>query len=153
METRLQLQQPLVDRVNVIDVLSMLFNANLQPSTPISSLRATINAMLAGSERKSIPETRRLRSATFVGECWKSPELFPGLKYSFFRSLQVPFGFASVNLTVGTINLEVDISAESLPNDFSTSVFGKPTELSELLNRNKARLPKDPNWRVWTWIS
>ncbi len=154
LETRLQLQQqPQVDRVNVIDVLSMLFNAKLTPSTPISRLRAQVNGILAGSERKSITVSRDLRIGTLAGECWKSPELFPGLKYSFFRSPQVHFGFASVILDVGTIriNLEVDSNAESLASDFSSSAFGKPTELSELLNRNRDRLPTDPNWRVWSW--
>ena len=130
----------------------MLFNANLKPPTPISRLRADISGLMAGSNRTSTPETRQLRIGRTVGECWKSPQLL-GLNYSFFRSPQVPFGFASVNLTaVGiTINLEVDSRADSQPVDFSMSVFGTPTELLELLNRNQARLPTDPNWRVWTW--
>jgi hypothetical protein len=154
LETRLQLQQqPQVDRVNVIDVLSMLFNADLTPRTPISKLRAEINGILAGSNRQSIPETRNLRIGPIAGECSKSPEEIPGLSYSFFRSPQVPFGFASVKLKFGviTIDLEVDTKDESLPNDFSASVFGTPTKLSELEKQNRARLPTDPNWRVWTW--
>ncbi len=82
----------------------------------------------------------------------------PGLKlldlnYAFFRSPQIPFGFASVNLkAVGiTINLEVDSRADAQPADFSMSDFGTPAELTELVNRNRKRLPTDPNWRVWTW--
>ncbi len=156
-ELRLQLQQQLqVDRVGVNDALSSLFNAELRPKTPISGLRAIINGILAGKERESVPETRSLRNTTYVGECWKFPD-HPApnslLNYSFFRSPQVPFGFVSVNLTAGgiNINLEVDRVAVAEKPGFSDSIFPKSTELLEALNRNMARLPTDPNWRVWAW--
>ncbi len=70
-----------------------------------------------------------------------------------FAARQIPFGFASVNLkAVGiTIDLEVDSRGDAQPADFSMSDFGTPAELTELVNRNRKRLPTDPNWRVWTW--
>ncbi len=150
---RLQMQQqPETDRVNTIDILSMLFNADLKPPTPISRLRARISGVLAGTNRASIPEIRQIRIGRTIGDCWISPKL-PGLHYTFFRSLDVPFGFAFVNLTAQgiTINLEVDSKGDSLARDFSTSVFGTTAELLELSERNMARMPKSPNWRVWTW--
>lgn len=153
LDIRLQLQQrPRFDRLTAVDALSMLFNAEMRPLTPISKLRATISGLLAGSNRTSIAETRDLRIGKVVGECWKSPEL-PGLNYSFFRSQQVPFGFASVTLTAGVISieLEADNGTDSPLDEYSSSLFGNPAQLSELAVRNSARLPSDPNWRVWAW--
>ncbi len=75
LDARLQLQQQIrSDRVNLIDGLSMLFNANLKPATPISRLRAIISGSVAGLDRTSTPEVRQLRIGRIEGECWKSPQ-------------------------------------------------------------------------------
>ena len=88
----------------------MLFDADLTPSTRITKLRGNILKELAGMNRIPIRETRFLRAGKISGECWKSPLSLPTLDYSFFRSEQIPFGFAAVRLIRSgvTINLEVD---------------------------------------------
>ncbi|MDX1929554.1 MAG: serine/threonine-protein kinase [Pirellulaceae bacterium] len=156
LDLRLPLRQQLqTDRVNLIDALSMLFNAKMSPSTPITKLRTLISGDLAGLDREFITLTKDLRIGTITGECWMSPELAKnlGLTYSFFRSRQVPFGFAAVNLTAGgiTINLDVDYANDALADPYSSSIFGAPAQLIEAARLSKARLPTDPNWRVWTW--
>ncbi len=145
-------QQPQVDRVNIIDVLSMLFDANLQPSTPISNLRAFVSASLAGSKRQSVPHTMQMRNETIAGERWMSDPI-PTLNYTIFKSPQVPFGFAYVKFNVGTItiNLEMVSKSDSVPVDYATTAFGNPTELLRSFNKNIASLPAHPNLRVWTW--
>ena len=144
-----------MDRVNLVDTLSMLFNAKMSPSTPITKLRTLISGDLAGIDREFIPITQDLRIGKIAGECWKSPEKAKllGLSYSFFRSRQIPFGFAAVDLTAGgiTIKLEADSRPDSLTDPYSSSLFGTPAELSEAYRLNTARYPTDPNWRVWTW--
>ena len=97
---RLQLQhKPDWKRIGVIDVLSMLFNADLKPRTSISSLRAEMAGKLAGMSRTAKPASFRHKSGQILNyERWEPPIYLPQFNYSFLRSSQIPFGFVTVTL-------------------------------------------------------
>jgi hypothetical protein len=154
---RLQLQRkPEWKRIGVIDVLSMMFNADLKPSTSISSLRAKIAGNWPGMSRVAKSETLRHKSGQILAcERWEPPIFIPQMNYSFLRSSQVPFGFVSVTLNRDelSIGLEMDKHRRLLPYDVATSAFGTKDQLNALLQSNGIRLKPvaNSNWRVWTW--
>ena len=154
---RLQLQhKPDWNRIGVIDVLSMLFNADLKPRTSISSLRAEMAGKLAGMSRTAKPESFRHKSGQILNcERWEPPIYLPQFNYSFLRSSQIPFGFVTVTLNRDelSIGLDMDKHRSLLPTDVAASAFGTMDQLNARLQSNQNRLKPIPNsnWRVWTW--
>ncbi len=159
LDGRLQLNpKPNFDRIGSVDVLSMLFAADLKPLTNIGLLRAEIGGMLSGKSRNETKEILTLKTGEqLICQRFESPWKIPGLDYSFLRNSQIPFGFVDVRLDVnfgGTrvaIELSHGLRKGPLPADFSNSAFGTPGQLNELLKNNLLKLQIVPNHRVWTW--
>ncbi len=142
------------DRIGIVDVLSLLFAAELKPRSGIGRLRATIGGLLANISRQPLAITRTLKTGEVLHcERWVPPIKLPGLNYEIDRNAQIPFGFVSVTLNVSDINIRLALENQrgELPTDFSSSVFGTNENLAEIIERSKTRLQTKPNWRVWTW--
>jgi serine/threonine protein kinase len=152
---RLQLQQkPEWNRIGVVDVMSMLFNAKLKPRTSISTLREVFAEIAPGLSRNVTPESVPHKSGEQLDcERWEPNRSTPQLNYSFLRSSQVPFGFVAVTLNRGDLSIGLEmVNHRSLSKeDLSQSAFGSKAQLSVLLANTQERLQPVPNWRVWTW--
>lgn len=142
------------DRIGIVDVLAMLFDADLQPKSTIGTLRARLAGILAGADRTCIVEKRKNTKLGFI-ECdvWRPP-ILSLVQYEFFRNADVPFGFVAVSLQVP---LTVDIGLEAYyhgPIDSTDdSIFGSTKALSDAVIKNQKRIKANdlPNWRVWNW--
>ncbi len=149
-DLRLPIQHKIdLTRIGVTDVLSMLFNAELTPTTKISELRANFAGAIPGTTRRGMEIEKEHKSGKrLVGLLYKSPLDLATLNYSFFRSAQVPFGFVDVSLNA--FDVKIGLETEN------SGSLGSGTETSPLFSnlassgQLKSATSK-PNWRVWTW--
>ncbi len=141
------------DQVGIVDVLAMLFAAELKPTSTIGTLRGTVGGILRGAERKAVAEERFTKKGPVQGQLYRPPSGSP-VQYEFFRSAVVPFGFVSVSLDVPfIINIGLEAQAYGPVDAASDSLFGSPQELSAAVIKNQEKIAANdsPNWRVWSW--
>ena len=145
------------------EVLSMLFHAEFQPSSLISSLRDEIGVMAGNNMRRVTYSEKTLKSGQLIKTQIWEPPANTGVAYQFVRSKDIPFGLVDVKLTTLSeprvdINFNVQshkIAAQGevpfmnqmanafLEQDLSRAAEGTQAQVHEAL--------KKPNWRVWEW--
>jgi hypothetical protein len=155
-EQRLVLfEDPKFMRFGVVDVLSMLFDADCSPRSPLSVLR---NSM-PGYRQGQSPERSAVRITLpdgdpIPGESWDSPENSP-VKYRIRKSNRIPFNLVDVSFDLApkaNIVLEIREHVSLMDRKYKSLLDSKEALMTREENTlNRLKDEEKINSRVWTW--
>jgi serine/threonine protein kinase len=142
-------------RFGVVDVLSMLFDVDCTPRSPMSALRNAMPGYRNGESAVRSAERITLSGGQAIpGETWDSPVGSPA-KYRIRKSSRIPFNMVNVSFDLGPkANIALEIREHVwLKERNYKSLLASEEALSTREEETMSRL-KDKeqiNWRVWTW--
>ncbi len=149
------MEDPKFQRFGVVDVLSMLFDADFLPPSQLSLLRKAIRSDRVGMSPICTPVDIVVGGAPAIpGELWTSPENSE-FEYQIRKASQIPFNLVDVVLKRGSMaKISLEIKNHVWFNNATfPGVLGSDRLLAAHHAETQSRVEEasNVNWRVWTW--